>query len=218
MSGNISQSDAVKLGEIIAKAWQDESFRKDLIANPKKILTTAGIKLPEGANIHVVRDTFLERNAVLSNKPLPKEQELDELPVPANLYQVYAHIYTRCQKDPDFCKKFKTDPVAVVESLGITVPKGLKINVLEANEKDKYFVIPLSPATRISDELSVEELEMVAGGKSKTNVNVNSSVNVQSALNVSSGVNVAEAVNAGVATQVGAAAAAAVVVAVAVII
>ncbi|MDD2707063.1 MAG: NHLP leader peptide family RiPP precursor [Verrucomicrobiae bacterium] len=215
MSGNISQSDAVKLGEIIAKAWQDEAFRKDLIANPKKILTTAGIKLPEDAKIHVVRDTFLERNAVLSNKPLPKEQELNELPVPANLYQVYAHIYTRCQKDADFRKKFKTNPVAVIESLGITVPNGLKINVLEANEKEGYFVIPLSPATRISDELNVEELEMVAGGKSKTSyVNISTAISVDA--HVSSSANVAEVVNAGAATQVSAAAA--VVVAVAVII
>lgn len=40
--------------KIVAKAWADEAYKKQLIANPKEVLTKEGAEIPQGFNIHVV--------------------------------------------------------------------------------------------------------------------------------------------------------------------
>jgi hypothetical protein len=44
-------------GQIVAKAWQDEAFKKQLVANPKAVFTQEGIDMPAGVQIHVVENT-----------------------------------------------------------------------------------------------------------------------------------------------------------------
>lgn len=44
--------------EIIAKAWEDERFKQELISNPKEaIAKTLGAKLAETLEIRVVQET-----------------------------------------------------------------------------------------------------------------------------------------------------------------
>jgi hypothetical protein len=56
--------------EIIAKAWEDEQFRQELISNPKKaIAKTLGAKLAENLEIRVVQETPDNLYLVLPLKP-----------------------------------------------------------------------------------------------------------------------------------------------------
>jgi len=56
--------------EIIAKAWEDERFRQELISNPKEaIAKTLGAKLAENLEIKVVQETPNNLYLVLPVKP-----------------------------------------------------------------------------------------------------------------------------------------------------
>jgi hypothetical protein len=46
-----------KLGEVIAKAVADPTFKGRLIANPKETLEKAGLPVPAKATVKVVEDT-----------------------------------------------------------------------------------------------------------------------------------------------------------------
>ena len=43
--------------KIIARCWEDEEFKKRLIADPAKILDAEGVSVPDGVSIRVVEDT-----------------------------------------------------------------------------------------------------------------------------------------------------------------
>jgi hypothetical protein len=56
--------------EIIAKAWEDEQFRQELISNPKEaIAKTLGTKLPKNQEVRVVQETPNNLYLVLPVKP-----------------------------------------------------------------------------------------------------------------------------------------------------
>ena len=43
--------------QIVAKAWQDDEFKKRLLANPSAVLTECGLEVPGGVEIRIVEDT-----------------------------------------------------------------------------------------------------------------------------------------------------------------
>ena len=45
------------LQEIIAKAWADEAFKKQLETNPAEVLKQAGLPVPKNQKIEVVSNT-----------------------------------------------------------------------------------------------------------------------------------------------------------------
>lgn len=56
--------------EIIAKAWEDERFRQELLSNPKEaIAKTLGVKLAENLEVRVVQETSNNLYLVLPVKP-----------------------------------------------------------------------------------------------------------------------------------------------------
>lgn len=54
--------------EIVAKAWMDERFKKELLSHPEKVLKEYGIDLP-GSKFKVVEDTGNTVHLVLPKKP-----------------------------------------------------------------------------------------------------------------------------------------------------
>ena len=66
---------------LIARAWEDESFRQELIENPKAAYKQeTGHDLPEGIQIEVIQETSGTIKMVLPKKPssLYAEGELTE--------------------------------------------------------------------------------------------------------------------------------------------
>ncbi len=53
------------LGQVVAKALQDEAFKARLIADPAATLAGEGVTLPEGTSVKVVEDTETVRHLVL---------------------------------------------------------------------------------------------------------------------------------------------------------
>lgn len=63
--------DAEQLREdIIRKAWDDEAFRQQLLADPKQaILDSFGIEIPEGHELEVVEETPTRHVLTIPPKP-----------------------------------------------------------------------------------------------------------------------------------------------------
>ncbi len=58
-----------KMGQLVAKAWADEDFKRKLIANPKEIYKEFEIDVPEGIEVKVVENTDKVFHFVLPPKP-----------------------------------------------------------------------------------------------------------------------------------------------------
>src|SRR6476646_6537542 len=55
--------------QIVSKAWQDDGFKKRLLANPSAVLTERGLEVPGGVQIRVVEDTDQILHLTLPAKP-----------------------------------------------------------------------------------------------------------------------------------------------------
>ena len=64
---NENQFEA-KWREIIARSWTDESFKKDLIEDPNKVIAGEGINIPSGINFVVVENEPNRMHLVLPSK------------------------------------------------------------------------------------------------------------------------------------------------------
>ena len=66
---------------IIARAWSDPAFKAELLADPHKVLTAAGIALKPGVMIKVVENTDSLHHLVLPPKPSGElnDVELDKV-------------------------------------------------------------------------------------------------------------------------------------------
>lgn len=72
------------MGKIIAKALKDESFKKQLIADPAGTLKAEGIEIPEGISVKVVADSESVRHMVLPAIPGDVTDEMLESIVAGN--------------------------------------------------------------------------------------------------------------------------------------
>lgn len=56
--------------KLVAKAWEDEAFKQELISNPKAVIEREiGGQLPENADIQVIEETDHTVYIVLPDKP-----------------------------------------------------------------------------------------------------------------------------------------------------
>lgn len=68
---NLSEVDNLKMGKLIADAWQHPAIRKKLLENPEKAMTEAGISIPsvEQVRIVAIEDTSSTVHLVLPVQP-----------------------------------------------------------------------------------------------------------------------------------------------------
>jgi hypothetical protein len=63
------------IARIIARAWQDEEFKKELKNNPVTTLRAAGLEVPEGVRYEVVENTADREYIVIPARPAGKIEE-----------------------------------------------------------------------------------------------------------------------------------------------
>jgi len=68
-----SEDQMRKISKIIAKAWMDQGFKGQLLANPTARLKEEGVDIPAGHEIRIVEDTDKVHHLVLPPKPSPEE-------------------------------------------------------------------------------------------------------------------------------------------------
>jgi Nitrile hydratase, alpha chain len=75
-----------------------------------------------------------------------------------------AGLLERAAKDDAFRRALVEDPSGTLErELGVRLPAGVRLTVLEETATNRYLVLPPDPL-RPAGELSEEELDAVAGG------------------------------------------------------
>ena len=81
-------------------------------------------------------------------------------------HEFESNLIAKAWKDEAFKQEIITNPKAVyARELGQSLPESLEIQVMEETPSTLYLVIPRSPAdAQVSEELSDEALEAVAGG------------------------------------------------------
>jgi hypothetical protein len=62
--------------KIIVKFWEDERFKKRLMADPRAVLKAEGVPVPDGIALNMVEDTTQARTLVIA---LPPERLSDVL-------------------------------------------------------------------------------------------------------------------------------------------
>ena len=86
---------------------------------------------------------------------------------------IYQELMLKAATDEDFREALLRDPKATLVSLfGAPIPEGLNINVVENTATELTLVIP----PKLSDDLSEEELDEVAGGSSRLFKEINFSI------------------------------------------
>jgi Nitrile hydratase, alpha chain len=71
-----------KWQKIIVKAWMDDAYKRELLADPTARLKKEGVEIPKGVVIRIVEDTEKLQHLVLPRKPT--SEELTE-----NAYQLF---------------------------------------------------------------------------------------------------------------------------------
>ena len=69
------QERARKLGQVVAKAWTDEAFKRRLLAEPGAVLREQGVDVPPGVEVRVVENTDAVVHLTL---PRPPAEELSD--------------------------------------------------------------------------------------------------------------------------------------------
>jgi len=83
--------------KIITRCWEDEEFKKILMADPAKILDAEGVSVPDGVSIRVVEDTDQVRTLIIP--PAPSHLDDDQLK------GITGGIDT-CPSSHDFCRPY----------------------------------------------------------------------------------------------------------------
>ena len=70
------QEYARKYGQVMARAWADEDFKAELLANPTAVLRDNGLAIPDGLEVRLFENT--ESVVYLPMLPKPSEELSDE--------------------------------------------------------------------------------------------------------------------------------------------
>ena len=73
------QERARKLGQVVARAWTDEAFKRRLLAEPATVLKEQGLEVPAGLEVRVVEDTERLQHLVLPARPAEGEVSEEQL-------------------------------------------------------------------------------------------------------------------------------------------
>jgi hypothetical protein len=86
--------------------------------------------------------------------------------VGASRRDVEDRLIEKARRDEEFHRALRADPKGTLgRELGVTIPEGITVTVVEETPTSYYLVLPAAPARR-PQELSDAELEAVGGGGS----------------------------------------------------
>lgn len=159
---------------LVKKAWKDNSFRRQLLSDPRKVIQKeTGYEIPPDLIPEILEEKANEFFFVLPPKPakgLDKIQ-LDEIEKVKKMKNPSMQHYlgvlvARSWQDEGFRKQLVGNSRAAIrKEFGLELPKDVLCRFLEADPGKYYFVLPAKPA----DDLSDEELEAVSGGTGMNN-------------------------------------------------
>ena len=82
----------------------------------------------------------------------------------------HAKLLAKAWTDPAFKARLLADPNGTVTAMGIKLPPGRKLHIIENTDSDVYMVLPRAPK---GTELSDEALDQAVGGACSCSSNSN---------------------------------------------
>jgi hypothetical protein len=67
------QEQGKKIGQVITKAWNDESFKQRLLADTMAVLKEEGVDVPAGLEVRAVENTEKLVHMIIPLKPASEE-------------------------------------------------------------------------------------------------------------------------------------------------
>ena len=116
----------VKYGEVIAKCWEDEAYRKRFIEDPESVLSEAGFVVEEGVTYKVVEQ--------------PKNVKYIVLP---------------CEEVKGAVQAVAKGLLAAAEAKSDLIPEGAEARIIQNTEDIRYIVLPASPQALARQGLSM---------------------------------------------------------------
>ena len=129
------EDQATRLGEVFSQCWESEEFKKDFMAEPKKVFEKYGLEYDD-----------------------TKEYRILDTP-PKTIIQVLPYENTKIGVQDLAARLLKTVEDLQNEDSKQILLEGWKWEIRQSTEDIFYLPIPISP-----ENLSPEELEMVNGG------------------------------------------------------
>ena len=120
------KQNAVKYGEVIAKCWEDEAYKKLFLEDPEDVLAEAGFVLEEGVTYKVIE--------------APKLVE----------YLVLPHTAAK-DAVQELAKRFLNR----VESRDQVIPQDMEVRIIQNTDDIHYIVLPASPKSLTQAELKM---------------------------------------------------------------
>ena len=159
------REQAEEYAQVVTKTWQDEGFKRRLVADPRAVLQEYGIAVPDGQAVRVVENTAETVYVALPTKPAGalSDGQLARLAGEGQgATRKVGQLLLKVWQDPKFKLRLVADPRAVLQEEGLPVPAGKAVRVVEDTAETMHLVLPRKPAEK--EELTDEQLEQVAGG------------------------------------------------------
>lgn len=138
-----------KVAEIFIEAWTDPDFRDRLMATPIPTLEQKGFSLTQGMKVEVLQNTREIYFMIIPAAPWVVPTHLtmfpyieDEAPpVQKRLADFNADVWS----DDELKARCMEDPRGLLESLGVKLPDGAEIKILENTAQRMYLALPEPP-------------------------------------------------------------------------
>ena len=119
------KQNLVKYGEVVAKCWEDEAYKKRFLEDPEGVLAEAGFVVEEGVTYKVVEQ--------------PKQVK----------YVVLPHADAK-EAVQGITKAFLNQ----VEQKDTVIPEGAEVRIIQNTDDIRYMVLPASPKSLTKSELA----------------------------------------------------------------
>jgi hypothetical protein len=163
--------------QLISRIWTDESFKQEMLTNPKVVLEReVGITLPADMEIKALEEDPNVFYFVIPKTPADEAELLDRYEQNAGWWML-AHtwwrwisqidilkadtfrkslqvlIIGRIWSNESFRQEMLTNPkVALEREVGVTFPPGMHVKALEETSNFSYLVLPRNPTNQQLDD------------------------------------------------------------------
>jgi len=128
---------------IVAKAWAEEAFKRELLADATQAVRAFGVVNPVGDHLIAVENTRKRHNMIVCT--LCSCYPWEVLGLPPVWY-----------KSAPYRSRAVNDPRGVLADFGVTLPADTEIRVWDSTAETRFLVVPMRPSG--SEGLSAEQL------------------------------------------------------------
>ena len=120
------KQNALKYGEVVAKCWEDEAYKKRFLEDPESVLAEAGFVVEEGVTYKVIEQPKLVK------------------------YLVIPHGNAK-----DAVQTIAKSLMNRIEQSDVIIPEGTEVRIIQNTDDMRYMILPVSPKSLSAAELKM---------------------------------------------------------------